>query len=427
MNGQKEHLRVVGGRKLAGAVRIGGAKNAVLPILAATVLTAGECVIHDVPAIRDVDVMLGILTRLGAQVTREETASGITVTVCTRDMNTHEVDESLTREMRSSIFLMGPLLARANQVRIAHPGGCAIGSRPIDFHLRGLGELGAIISERHGYIEALAPRLVGRELYLDFPSVGATENLMMAATRAEGVTLIRGAAREPEIVDLQTFLNAMGARVKGAGLDVIRVEGVQELHGVEHTVIPDRIEVGTFMAAAAISGGDVYMENAIYEHVEAAAAKLREMRADVLEEVEGVRVLGPERLHPVDVKTLPYPGFPTDLQPQIMALAAVADGTSIITETIFEGRFKQADELRRMGAQIRVEGRAAIVRGVDRLTSAHVRSPALREGAALVLAGLVAEGVTLVGEVIHIDRGYDQLERKLRGLGADVSRIALSD
>lgn len=420
----QHRFRVVGGRRLVGSLRVSGAKNAVLPILAATLLTPGECVIHGAPAIRDVGVMLEILRRLGVQTRQEAGPAGLTLTICARQLDTMEVREELTREMRSSIFLMGPILGRFGKVKIAYPGGCAIGPRPIDFHLRGLADLGACLEEKYGYIEAEAARLTGREIYLDFPSVGATENLMMAAALARGTTVIRGAAREPEIVDLQNFLNKMGARVRGAGLDVIRIEGVERLQPTEHTVIPDRIEAGSFMAAAAVTGGDVRLENVIAEHVEAAAAKLREMGATVAAAPDGsLRVVGPGRLRATDLKTLPYPGFPTDLQPQFMALAAVADGTSIISETIFESRFKQAEELRRMGALIRVEGRTAVVRGVSRLSGASVAAPALREGMALVLAGLAAEGVTEVAGAQHVDRGYERLAEKLRGIGAIIERV----
>lgn len=425
MDGNKDRFRVVGGHRLAGSLRVSGAKNAALPILAATLLSPGECVIHGAPAIRDVGVMLEILRRLGVAVREEQGPAGLTLTVCARDLTSMEVREELTREMRSSIFLMGPILGRTGRVKIAYPGGCAIGPRPIDFHLRGLAELGARLEERYGYIEAEAPGLAGREIYLDFPSVGATENLMMAAVLARGTTVIRGAAREPEIIDLQNFLNSMGARIRGAGLDVIRIEGVSRLGGTEYTVIPDRIEAGSLMAAAAITGGDVRLVNVIAGHVEAAAAKLREMGASVEEEPDGgLRVRGPQRLRAADIKTLPYPGFPTDLQPQFVALAAVAEGTSIITETIFESRFKQAEELRRMGAQIRVEGRTAVVRGVPRLSGAPVTAPALREGMALILAGLQADGITEVSGAQHVDRGYERLAEKLRSVGAQIERLS---
>ncbi len=424
MEENNHRFRVVGGRRLTGSLRVSGAKNAVLPILAATLLSPGECVIHGASAIRDVGVMLEILRRLGAEVRQEQGPAGLTLTVCARALDTMEVREELTREMRSSIFLMGPMLGRFGRVKIAYPGGCAIGPRPIDFHLRSLADLGVHLEERYGYIEAEATELTGRELYLDFPSVGATENIMMAAALAKGTTIVRGAAREPEIIDLQNFLNSMGAHIRGAGLDVIRIEGVSRLGGTEHTVIPDRIEAGSLMAAAAVTGGDLMLANVIAEHVEAATAKLREMGAIVDEEPDGrIRVRSAGRLKATDIKTLPYPGFPTDLQPPFVALASTADGTSIITETIFESRFKQAEELRRMGAMIRVEGRTAVVRGVSRLSGATVTAPALREGMALVLAGLAAEGVTEVMGAQHIDRGYEHLADKLKSVGADIERI----
>ncbi|HEY8347122.1 MAG TPA: UDP-N-acetylglucosamine 1-carboxyvinyltransferase [Symbiobacteriaceae bacterium] len=421
----RECYVITGGVRLQGRVKVSGAKNAALPILAAALLTSGEAIIHNMPAIRDVAVMAEILRRLGAKVEETPCPDGSrTFRVVSDGLSSLEVGADFTREMRSSIFLMGPLLARVGKVRISYPGGCAIGPRPIDFHLRGLQQMGARIEERFGYIEAVVPgRLQGTEIYLDFPSVGATENLMMAAVLAEGTTVIRNAAREPEIVDLQNFLNRMGARVRGAGMDVIRIQGVQKLGSVEHTVIPDRIEAGTFLAAAAITGGDVTVDHMIPEHVDAICAKLREMGTILHEGVDSIRAIGPARLKATDLKTLPYPGFPTDMQPQMMALMSVAEGTSIITETIFENRFKVAEELRRLGANIKVEGRTAVIKGVPRLTGATVDCPALREGMALVLGGLAAEGTTTIEEIVHIDRGYHNLEEKLRGLGAQITRI----
>ncbi|MFZ5815505.1 MAG: UDP-N-acetylglucosamine 1-carboxyvinyltransferase [Bacillota bacterium] len=422
---RNERYVVAGGCRLQGQVAISGAKNAALPILAAALLTPSESVIHNAPMIRDVSVMLEILRRLGVRV--EEGAmspSGQTLRVVSDGLSTPEVGADFTREMRSSIFLMGPLLARLGKIRISYPGGCAIGPRPIDFHLRGLECLGAKIEERFGYIEATVPRrLRGAEIYLDFPSVGATENLMMAAVLAEGTTVIRNAAREPEIVDLQNFLNKMGAKVRGAGMDVIRIDGVRRMGPVEHTVIPDRIEAGTFLAGAAVTGGEVTVQGVIPEHLESICAKLREMGVTIQEGEEAIAAVGPARLRATDLKTLPYPGFPTDMQPQMMAIMAVADGTSIITETIFENRFKVADELRRLGANIKTEGRTAVVQGVKRLSGAQVECPALREGMALILAGLAAEGETTIEEIYHIDRGYQHLEEKLRGLGARIQRV----
>jgi len=421
---QHERYVVAGGCRLQGQVAISGAKNAALPILAAALLTPCESVIHNAPMIRDVSVMVEILRKLGARVEEGEIGpSGHTLRVQADGLTSPEVGADFTREMRSSIFLMGPLLARIGKIRISHPGGCAIGPRPIDFHLRGLEMLGARIEERYGFIEATVPkRLKGTEIYLDFPSVGATENLMMAAVLAEGTTVIRNAAREPEIVDLQTFLNKMGASVKGAGMDVIRIDGVKKLGTVEHTVIPDRIEAGTFLAGAAMTGGEVTVQGVISEHLEAISAKLREMGTTIVEGDDWMTARGPVRLKATDLKTLPYPGFPTDMQPQMMACMAVADGTSIVTETIFENRFKVADELRRLGANIKTEGRTAVVQGVRQLSGAVVECPALREGMALILAGLAAEGQTIIEEIFHIDRGYQGLEGKLRGLGAQIER-----
>ncbi len=421
---QHERYVVAGGCRLQGQVAISGAKNAALPILAAALLTPCESVIHNAPVIRDVTVMIEILRKLGARVEVGQAGpSGHTLRVAADGLSSPEVGADFTREMRSSIFLMGPLLARIGKIRISHPGGCAIGPRPIDFHLRGLEMLGARIEERFGYIEATVPkRLKGTEIYLDFPSVGATENLMMAAVLAEGTTVIRNAAREPEIVDLQNFLNKMGAMVRGAGLDVIRIEGVRKLGPVEHTVIPDRIEAGTFLAGAAVTGGEVTVRGVICEHLEAVSAKLREMGTQITEGDDWVTARGPVRLRATDLKTLPYPGFPTDMQPQMMACMAIADGTSIVTETIFENRFKVADELRRLGANIKTEGRTAVVQGVRQMSGAVVECPALREGMALILAGLAAEGETTIEQIFHIDRGYQSLEAKLQGLGARIER-----
>ena len=422
---QHERYVVAGGRRLVGQVEVSGAKNAALPILAAALLTAGESVIHNAPVIRDVAVMVEILRKLGARVEEGPVGThGRTLRIRADGLNGLEVGADFTREMRSSIFLMGPLLARVGKVRISYPGGCAIGPRPIDFHLRGLELLGARIEERFGFIEASVPRrLRGTEIYLDFPSVGATENLMMAAVLAEGTTVIRNAAREPEIVDLQDFLNKLGAKVRGAGFDVIRIDGVERLGSAEHTVIPDRIEASSFLAAGAITGGEVTVRGVIPEHLDAVTAKLREMGAVVRESADAVTIAGPGRLRATHLKTLPYPGFPTDMQPQMMALMAVADGTSIITETIFENRFKVADELRRLGANIKTEGRTAVVQGVRSLSGATVVCPALREGMALILAGLVAEGETEIEDIYHIDRGYQNLQEKLSQLGAAIKRI----
>ncbi|MGE5559514.1 MAG: UDP-N-acetylglucosamine 1-carboxyvinyltransferase [Chloroflexota bacterium] len=412
-----------GGAHLTGSVRISGAKNAVLPMLAGAVLTRSQCIILDAPDIRDLAVMSNILRSIGVSVEVMEREGRRAVVVSAANLRASEVPEDLMREMRSSIFLMGPLLGRTGKVRVSYPGGCAIGSRPIDLHLNGLRALGATITEKSGYIHAEARQLKGKELHLDFPSVGATENIMMAAVLAKGTTVIHNAAKEPEIVDLQNFLNGMGARITGAGMDVIRIEGVPELGGTEHVAIPDRIEAGTFMAAAAITGSDITLENVIPEHVEAVMAKLRETGAEICGEREHLSVRCPARPKAVDFKTLPYPGFPTDMQPQMMALMCIADGTSVITETVFENRLKQAEELRRMGANIKVEGRTAVVKGVPRLSGARVTATDLRSGAALVLAGLVADEETQVEEIEHIDRGYENFDAKLRGLGVKIHRL----
>lgn len=408
-----------GGNRLEGEVRVEGSKNAALPIMAATILCTGESVIRGVPDLRDIRMMADLLRRLGARVTWQES----TLSIDTSNLTAVSVPETIMRRMRASNLVLGPLLARYGEVCISQPGGCNIGARPMDLHIRGLRALGASITERSGYITGKATRLVGTEIHLDVPSVGATENLMMAAVLAEGTTVIRNAAKEPEIVDLQNFVNRLGARVRGAGTGVIKIEGVRTLHPAEHHVIPDRIEAGTHMVAAAITRGDVLVTNVIPEHVEPVTAKLREMGAVVKIKDDGVRVRVDRRLKAVDVKTMPYPGFPTDMQPQMMALLTLADGASIVAETIFENRFKHVPELGRMGADIRVEGYTAIVRGVPRLTGACVEASDLRAGAALVLAGLAAENTTVVEQAEHIDRGYARLEEKYRLLGADITRM----
>jgi len=411
-----------GGRPLVGSVRVSSAKNAVLKMMAAALMTSGRCAIRRAPAIRDVETMADLIRCLGASVTRD---SHGTLMIDGSSVDSVEAPEQLVRRMRASVLVMGPLLARFGRVRVPLPGGCAIGPRPIELHLRGLQQMGARITEERGFVEARADRLLGTEIHLDYPSVGATENLMMTACLAEGTTVIRNPAREPEIVDLQLFLNKMGARVRGAGGDAIYIEGVEELAGAEHDPIPDRIEAGTFMVAAAITMGEVVLHPVIPRHVEAVTAKLREAGA-IVEEVgpDTLRVRGGERPRPLYVRTQPYPGFPTDMQPQFMALLAVASGASIISETVYTSRMKHADELRRMGADIVVDGQVAIVRGVRRLTGACVEASDLRAGAALILAGLAADGETVIEGVHHVDRGYEAIEEKLRGLGADVRRMA---
>ncbi|MGI6666219.1 MAG: UDP-N-acetylglucosamine 1-carboxyvinyltransferase [Bacillota bacterium] len=411
---------IEGRRPLTGTVKASGAKNAVLPIMAASVMAGSPCVLRNSPDLSDVRIMSKILERLGATV--ERTTDGSLV-IDPTTIEHHVVDEMLMRQVRSSIFLMGPVLGRMGRVQVSYPGGCDIGQRPIDLHIKGLKALGASIEEKHGNILAECEKWEGIDIHLDIPSVGATENIMMGACLASGVTIIRNAAKEPEIVDLQGFLNAMGARVKGAGTDVIRIEGVNELRGAEYTIMPDRIEVGTLMIGAVMTRGDVVVENAVAEHVQALTSKLREIGAEIDFNGHGIRAVGKSRPRPTDIKTLPYPGFPTDMQPQIMALLSIADGTSVITETIFDSRFKQAEELGRMGAKIRREGRTAIIKGVPALSGAIVEATDLRSGASLVLAGLSAEGRTIVRGVHNIDRGYERFEEKLMSLGASVKRV----
>ncbi|THF73138.1 UDP-N-acetylglucosamine 1-carboxyvinyltransferase [Cohnella fermenti] len=411
---------VRGGRPLKGTVRVHGAKNSVLPILAAALLAEqGSCVIHDVPALDDVHNIIQVLSALGVGAIQEEGR----VRLNASELTSFDAPYELVRKMRASFLVMGPLLARLGKVRISLPGGCAIGTRPIDQHLKGFEAMGAEIGFGQGSIEArVEGKLRGARIYLDIASVGATENIMMAAATAEGTTTIENAAKEPEIVDLANFLNAMGARVRGAGTGIIRIEGVERLSGVEHVVIPDRVEAGTYMVAAAMTGGDVYIEGAIRDHLGPVVAKLEEMGVVVDSDENGIRVRAQYPLRAVDLKTLPYPGFPTDMQAQMMALLLRAEGTSIVTETVFENRFMHVDELIKMGAQIKVDGRTAIVTGNARLVGAQVCATDLRAGAALICSALAADGTTEVSGVHHIDRGYMDIVGKLAGLGADVYR-----
>lgn len=412
---------VRGGRKLKGTVRVHGAKNAVLPILAASLLaTEGESVICDVPLLDDVLTIKQVIESLGAEASYE----GEKMTVSALQLTSCEAPYEWVRKMRASFLVMGPLLARLGRVRISLPGGCAIGTRPIDQHLKGFEAMGAEITLGNGFIEARSQgRLKGAKIYLDVASVGATENIMMAASMAEGTTTIDNAAKEPEIVDLANYLNAMGAKIRGAGTGVIRIEGVDKLTGVTHTVIPDRVEAGTFMIAAAISGGDVFIEGAISDHLGPVIAKLQEMGVRITEEDNGVRVQAVSPMRSVDVKTLPYPGFPTDMQSQMMALQLVSEGTSVVTETVFENRFMHVEEFKKMNAYIKVEGRTAIVSGSSKLVGAKVCATDLRAGAALICAGLAAEGETEVTGLHHVDRGYVDIAGKLAALGADIERV----
>lgn len=402
---------------LKGKVKVSGAKNSVLPIIAASLMSSDEVILEDIPALEDVNVMIELISNFGAVCKWEGDKISIKV-----DIKDIEAPYELVKKMRASFLVMGPILAKLGHAKISMPGGCAIGTRPIDLHLKGFQALGADITIGHGYVEASAKKLVGKKIYLDFPSVGATENIMMAAVFAEGITTIENAAEEPEIVDLANFLNKMGANIRGAGTDIIRVEGVKQLRGTEHTVIPDRIEAGTFMVAAAITGGNVLIENVIADHVRSIIAKLTECGVKVIEETKGIRVKGFKNIKAVDIKTLPYPGFPTDMQSQMMAMMTIAKGTSVIIETVFENRFMHVDELKRMGADIKIEGRSAVVTGVNSLSGAQIRATDLRAGAALILAGLIAEGKTEINDIYHIDRGYVKIEEKLSNLGAIIYR-----
>ena len=416
-----ERLIIQGGAPLSGMVRVSAAKNAVLPIIVATMLPETPATICDVPDLEDVRTISDVLLSLGVAVEKK----GSDLVFDAAGLCGMEASYDLVSKMRASFLVMGPLLAKMGRARIALPGGCMIGSRPIDLHLKAFEAMGAEIEIADGYVEARAPKgLSGASIYLDFPSVGATENIMMAAVLADGRTVIENAAEEPEIVDLATFLSGMGANIKGAGTNVIRIDGVRMLEGISHTPIPDRIEAGTFMMAAAMTGGDVVVDNVVTEHLKPLFAKLREAGVTVeLEDVDRVRIVSTGKIRSTDIKTLPYPGFPTDMQAQFMALMTVGNGISAVTETVFENRFMHVDELRRMGADIVVEGRRALVRGVPFLQGAFVRATDLRAGAALVLAGLAARGETEVGELHHIDRGYDHLVEKLKGLGASISRV----
>lgn len=418
-----EKLIIHGGHELHGRVKISGAKNAVLPIIAATLLAQDKpCVLDEVPYLNDVCTIAEVLRQLGAKVdfNRQQHTLFVDSTV----LKTVDAPYDLVRKMRASFVIMGPLLARYGKAKISMPGGCAIGTRPIDLHLKGFEALGAEIEIGHGFISATAPNgLKGTSIYLDFPSVGATENIIMAACMAEGQTILENAAQEPEIIDLANFLNIMGAKIRGAGTNVIKITGVPKLIGHNYTIIPDRIEAGTYMVAVAMTGGDIYIENAISEHLKPVIAKLNEAGVKIEEDIDGIRVSCNKRPKAIDIKTLPYPGFPTDMQAQFMAMLTIADGTGLVTETVFENRFMHVDELKRMGACIKVDGRTSIVEGVPSLNGCQVKATDLRAGAAMVLAGLVANGETEVSYIHHIDRGYDNLVEKLCGLGADICRV----
>lgn len=416
-----EQLLVEGGTPLKGRVKINSAKNASLPIMAAALLTREEVTLEGIPPLDDVNTMLSLLEYLGAEADFNKTGL---IKLKVADLQDFTAPYELVGKMRASVLVMGPLLARYGRARISQPGGCAIGLRPIDLHVKGMMALGADIVMGHGYIEARANQLKGAKIYLDYPSVGATENTMMAAVLAEGTTILENCAQEPEIVDLANFLTALGARISGAGTSVIRIHGVDTLQGGRHTVIPDRIEAGTYMLAAAITRGEVLLENVIADHLKPVLAKLKEAGVKIEEkEEDGLLVSVPEEIKAVDVKTLPYPGFPTDLQPQFMALLATARGSSVITETVFENRFMHVPQLQRMGCNISIEGRSALIKGPSPLTGATVKVPDLRAGAALILTGLAARGPTWIREIHHVDRGYHDIVDKLADLGARISRI----
>ena len=417
-----ERLQINGGYPLKGEVLISGAKNAVLKLMAAALLTRNECIIRNVPLIKDVLTMIEVLRSLGAEVSWADKA---VLKIKPREDLGYSAPDDLVREMRASVQVMGPLLSRSKKVKLFQPGGCVIGQRPIDLHLKGFQILGAEVVEEHGYIYVQAGELTGADIHLDFPSVGATENIMAAAIMAKGTTVIRNAAKEPEIIEEQNFYNRLGAHIRGAGTDMIRIEGVAALRPVpiDYTVIPDRIEAGTYILGAVISGGEIILKDIIPEHLESLMAKLKEAGVEVEAGEDTIQVKAAQRLRAVDVTVLPYPGFPTDLQPQMAATLSLAEGTSLLTENVFSGRFRYVDELIRMGANIRVEGRSAIVKGIPCFTGATVVAPDLRAGAAMVLAGLAAKGKTIVEDVQLLDRGYEKMEEKLGNLGARIQRL----
>lgn len=417
-----EEIIVRGGNQLNGTVRIEGAKNAVLPILAASLLAEeGITTLDNVPILSDVFTMNQVIRHLNVDVDFDEQKNQVTIDA-SRQLEI-EAPYEYVSQMRASIVVMGPLLARNGHAKVAMPGGCAIGKRPIDLHLKGFQALGAKIIQKNGYIEAIADELIGNTIYLDFPSVGATQNIMMAAVKAKGTTIIENVAREPEIVDLANILNKMGAHVYGAGTETMRIEGVDHLHAVNHSIVQDRIEAGTFMVAAAMTEGNVLIADAISEHNRPLISKLIEMGAEIIEEEVGIRVIGPKHILPTDVKTMPHPGFPTDMQAQMTAIQLVAEGTSVVTETVFENRFQHLEEMRRMNAHVKIDGNVAIMDGNHELQGAEVYATDLRAAAALVLAGLKANGITRVRNLNYLDRGYYNFHIKLQKLGADVERV----
>ncbi len=410
--------------ELKGKVRISGAKNSALPIIAASLLTEKKSDFEEVPCLNDVKTMCELLSFLGAKVEKSKENN---LLIITPGSNINGIAPyELVNKMRASFLITGPLLARIGYAKVPLPGGCAIGSRPVDLHLKGFTAMGAEIDKGHGYVEAKTNgRLKGAKIYLDFPSVGATENILMAAVLADGQTIIENAAIEPEIVDLATYLISMGADVKGAGTDTIKINGVRSLNGIRHSVIPDRIEAGTFMTAVAATGGDIVLENVVPDHLKPISAKLREAGVELSEELSTIRIISDGKLKAVDIKTHPYPGFPTDMQAQMTSIMTKADGTSMVVETIFENRFMHISELKRMGANIRIDGRSAVIEGKSKLTGTQVKTTDLRAGAALIIAGLNAEGITEIDDIEHIDRGYVSIDEKLKGLGVNIKREEL--
>lgn len=415
-----EQYVIKGGNPLVGEVEIGGAKNAALAILSAAVMTDETVTIENLPNVRDINVLLNAIQEIGAKVERVDAHTVKINGSFIRDLN---VDNEFIRKIRASYYLIGALLGKYKRAEVALPGGCDIGSRPIDLHMKGFRALGANVDIKYGLVMATAERLVGTHIYLDKVSVGATINIMMAASLAEGKTIIENAAKEPHVVDVANFLNSMGAKIRGAGTDVIRIVGVEKLHKTEYSIIPDQIEAGTFMLAAVATKGDVTVKNVIPKHLEAISAKLLEVGCEVEEFDDAVRVVASKPLHHTQVTTLPYPGFPTDMQPQMSVVLGISNGTSTVTESIFENRFKYVDELTRMGAGIKVESNIAIINGVEQYTGARVNAPDLRAGAALVIAGLAAEGITVVDDIYYIERGYEDFEKKLSSLGALIEKV----
>jgi UDP-N-acetylglucosamine 1-carboxyvinyltransferase len=409
---------VTGNDQISGKISVSGAKNAALPVTMASLMGQGESALHDIPNLRDIRNIVKIISSLGAEVEYENN----TMTVNTDSVNKSKVPAELAQELRASYYILGAFLGRYGQVETTLPGGCDIGNRPIDLHLKGFKALGAEVNIESNVIQIEAEKLTGAKIYLDYPSVGATMNIIMAATLAEGKTVIENAAREPEIVDLANYLNVMGAKIKGAGTDIVRIEGVDSLTGTEYTIIPDRIEAGTYVIAGAITGSDLYVDNVLVEHIKPLVAKLKEMGVEIKEDVDGIQINAPQELESVNVKTLPYAGFPSDLQAPFMVLLSQASGQSQVIETVFEDRFAHVEQLKKMGAKIKIEGHAAVVNESKELQGTEVKATDLRAGAALILAGMVADGETIIKEGYHIERGYENVIEKLRGIGVEIKK-----